>query len=717
MKFWNKVFIILLSVVTISVSFSMTASALSIGAFEYADGTDGTYLVDNDANKYGENVLNYNYDNPSNPLLDEEGFVNYNDISYVKKYATQSDTVPGLFDVNLEVKGNSQGTPIDLVFIIDFSSTMVGQKLENTIAGMNTFIDEISTSLEAGTIRVGIVTYNRQVMSLPYTSSKADLLNFLANAETHTGTFIQKGLNEALQMYQTYGDPAHRNLAIHIGDGSANRAYLPVSGATLYPNTGEITPYNGYSAAGYYTDFQTGSSQYYTNSQSVVDGDPTNAILTTSEEISNLTLGMVVHLKQIGVEFYNVAASPSSRGEYISKNIASNLAHYFTVDENLEGLSETLTIAANTINTIQDGKVIDPMGEHVILEKENGVFSNYTLSGFVKENGVWVANNSLTNGVTVREQDNVIYLEGLHIGYNEKVTLTYKIHLNTENNFKPDVWYLANQRTILVPTSTSTDEFDFPIPAIRGEATTLNITKAWSDFEDQYNLRPNTISYYVTRNNTTDPNAWTRTTEMTLAQADNWQQQINTVTPQSSATPEALPLYNNKGEIFDYSIVEVGNNDYLATVNNTDNNIVITNTLKTLDMTITKVNQNNQAISGIEFELTGKDVEYNSIQQTNAQGQITFNGLIKGNYVLHERTQSAQYKPIADINITLDYNDVGDLIVTAPENWDFKIVNEETGTLAVTGGEIQFMLVSIILMTAAASMLAISHRSRFDNLL
>lgn len=49
--------------------------------------------------------------------------------------------------------------------VIDYSSSMTGEKLSNALKGLQEFGEELDDSLESGNIRIGIVAYNRFVYS------------------------------------------------------------------------------------------------------------------------------------------------------------------------------------------------------------------------------------------------------------------------------------------------------------------------------------------------------------------------------------------------------------------------------------------------------------------------------------------------------------------------------------------------------------------------
>ena len=196
--------------------------------FPYMNDQQGEYIKDGVTNG---NTHNYDYGNVAGVSFDSEGYVNYDNKAYVKKSVKENAEKQGLFDVTLDVKGNDINPPrdIDLVLVIDFSSTMSGEKLLNTQNAVHQFLTSIAEVLQEGHVRVGLVCYNRNLYSTQTFSTDANYLDdFLVNgAKSQSGTFTQKGLIEAERMFTEDGRGDAEHMLVHIGDGSANRSYIP----------------------------------------------------------------------------------------------------------------------------------------------------------------------------------------------------------------------------------------------------------------------------------------------------------------------------------------------------------------------------------------------------------------------------------------------------------------------------------------------------------
>ena len=550
--------------------------------FSYQQDTAGNYLK----NGLSEgNTYNYNYGNADDASFDEEGYVDYQEEAYVKKSVKEADT-QGLFDVTLDVKGNQITTPVDLVMVIDYSSSMTGEKLESALLGLQQFGNELSGALANGNVRIGIVAYNRYVYTTNGFSTDLDYLeDFLRNtAESHSGTFMQKGLLEGQRMLMEESRPEAEKLFIHIGDDSANRSYLPAENAQEYANNGEITDYNGYHTNTYVEEFQTNSEQYYTTSSNPTD---TNAIPVNSSVVTDATLGTIMSIKKSGVVCYSVAVNPSARGEYIGRNMASDSQKYLTIDENLTGLGSALKEIANQIDkTIPNGTITDPMGTDILLQGAgNFTPENYQLQGWKKDSeGNWQPAADLLKGVTVGEQNQTLTISGLSLGKDERITLTYQVRLNTESeNFKGETWYLCNGRTTLDPTGEN-ELLDFPIPSIKAPTVQLELTKIWENVPSA--LIPDSIEYTVARADVVDPANWTTSDVQQLTKKENFETDIETVTVAGEKV--VLPKYNNRGEDFVYTINEVNvPEDFESTLTSDGNHFTLTNRQKETEPTDT----------------------------------------------------------------------------------------------------------------------------------
>ena len=94
------------------------------------------------------------------------------------------------------MKGNQVDNPVDLVLVIDYSSSMKGRELTNALKGLQQFGEELGDSLSNGSIRIGIVAYNRTTYSTNGFSTDIDYLqNFYSIRRNHTQEHLCKRLD------------------------------------------------------------------------------------------------------------------------------------------------------------------------------------------------------------------------------------------------------------------------------------------------------------------------------------------------------------------------------------------------------------------------------------------------------------------------------------------------------------------------------------------
>lgn len=610
----NKYVMLVVSVVTLFFIFSI-ANANKVSAadssFQYESTQTGNYI--NNGIEDGD-TYNYSFENTSNIPVDDEGFINYQNQAYLKKTVKPNPQKQGLFDITLDIKGNQISHPLDIVLVIDYSSSMQGEKLSNTLKGLNEFGTELGDSLSNGIVKIGIVAYNRNIYSTNgFTNDLSQLENFLTTtAESHTGTFIQKGLIAGQELLNTQSRPNAEKMLIHIGDGSANRSFLPVENAPDYPNNGEIIDYNGFHTQSYNKDFQTSSEKF--NSSDTIS-DP-NATIVEKNIVTDATLGTIVSMKESGIKSYSIGTAPTARGEYIARNIADKESHYRSIDENLVDLGEALKEIVNAIDrTIPNGTVIDPMGNDILLQG-SGNFSkdNYELAGWKKDlNGNWVTSEELTENINVAEQNQVITISNIILGAKERITLTYQIRINTESSdFKGDYWYLCNQRTILDPSSDGS-LLDFPIPSIKAPKVDLSLEKQWKSTPKD--VIPEKVEYQVKRTPTADPNSWKASNILSLTKANNFKTTISTVPINESNSD--LPVYNNAGDTINYSIEEVNVPiDFSPSINQKENHFTLINTYKKIATSNTESSTSNSTTDSSLVTTTSSSMPSGSSQST-----------------------------------------------------------------------------------------------------
>ena len=219
------------------------------------------------------------------------------------------------------------------------------------------------------------------------------------------------------------------------------------------------------------------------------------------------------------------------------------------------------------------------MGENILLQGAgNFDSSQYKLSGWRKNRqGEWEKADDILDNVTVTETNQIITVENIALGENERITLTYQVRINTESSdFKGETWYLCNGRTTLTPDNES-ELLDFPIPSIKAPVVELDITNKWLNVEVAD--IPGSITFLLGRDTVSQSSSWQISDELTLSKEEGYHAVIKEVPINGQKV--VLPKYNNNGEDFSYSIQETNvPTDFDSTVTSNENSFVITNTKK-----------------------------------------------------------------------------------------------------------------------------------------
>ena len=228
----------------------------------------------------------------------------------------------------------------------------------------------------------------------------------------------------------------------------------------------------------------------------------------------------------------------------------------------------------------------------------------------------------------------------------------------------------------------------------------ISVTKVWSDSNNQYNTRPDTITFRLQKKN---GNAWETVDSIILTVADA-----------SSCTFENLPKYAAGVEI-EYQVIEVEVDGYATEVTGTmADGFTVTNTLKTITVKLVKVDGANNKLEGVGFTLTdGTTTLY-----TDANGEIDLGSFAWGStFTLTEVAPPDGYLGIAAMTFEVKAAN-GELTQTtnvsvatitgdATNGYTITVVNTAGVELPATGGigTVPFIAIGLSLMAFAAAML------------
>lgn len=308
------------------------------------------------------------------------------------------------------------------------------------------------------------------------------------------------------------------------------------------------------------------------------------------------------------------------------KNISSGPEYYYDVSD-VRALTQTLSEIANTFTrSIPKGKVVDPMGEYLILVTgEDGVlnYEDYTLKasdgtildgeGNILKDGE-PAENSLLEGVVVSvDPQGALNITGLELGEKESVTLIYGVHLATEKEgFKGEFYYRANGRTTLNPDENDPETLrDFPIPSVKGPVLNIEIQKRWQyitgEAVEDEDEKPK-MTFALFQKGASDEKK--KMGDVELSSAVDWHHVFR-----------GYPVFDNRGRDFSYTVEEQGHTTEVEVVykdgegnvintgaiRSTNGEVIITNRIekKRFPLRLLKCDGDHQPISAND----GKPVE------------------------------------------------------------------------------------------------------------
>src|SRR5699024_7289404 len=183
-------------------------------------------------------------------------------------------------------------------------------------------------------------------------------------------------------------------------------------------------------------------------------------------------------------------------------------------------------------NTVINGSISDPITDEFILKE-----GDYTTTA---------SDPSLLEGVTVRTENQHVYVDGLNLGEDEWVNIRYKVQIDTENpDLDPTKLYPTNGPTTLTPNGDDPgNKREFPEPEASAEPLKVSGKKAWADWGYDVH-RPDEITLQLIRN----INGEDIVVEEIVVQ--------NNDTDVWEYTFEEAVVYDNNGEEINYIIREI----------------------------------------------------------------------------------------------------------------------------------------------------------------
>lgn len=471
----------------------------------------------------------------------------------IRKYAKETNT-PGLYDVYLNVKGNTQQNvkPVDIVLVVDMSGSMESKNNGGTDragavrTGVKNFLTSIQNAGLGDYVNVSLIGFSspgyigggnkttgpgyiRVGLGKAGNTSQQQAINSALSPTFNGGTYTQIGLRQGSAMLNE-DTSGNKKMMILLTDGvptfSDKVKNSVVENGTLYgTNFGTTRDEPGYTAE---------LKNPYIDSSGDYIYDTWPATLGEAKKAKDS--GNVVHalgIQLAGDDGYwsegymsdedvrqNMELIPTSPDLYEDPDSADAVEAYLN--------NQAKDIVKN-FNTIIDGTITDPIGTQ---------FQYANNQATVTSVGKQTVPASELPSATI--QDGQLTVNHMNLGQDQEVQIHYQVRIKTEDaGFKPDFWYQMNGETLLTPKAGAA-AVDFGIPSGRAPATTVYVQKQWRQLSNQ--SLPDTLNVTVQRkvaDGSLDPN-WQQT--LVLKKADNWKASFT------------APAYNNQGKVFHMSL-------------------------------------------------------------------------------------------------------------------------------------------------------------------
>lgn len=385
----------------------------------------------------------------------------------IRKYAKETNT-PGLYDVYLNVKGNTQQNvkPVDIVLVVDMSGSMEGDRAAAVRDGIFNFLQQITNAGIGDYVNVGLVGYSSPTyLSTETGIVKVDMkavsaqgqvaaLNGAVNQTFQGGTFTQLGIRNGTDMLQS-DTSTNQKMMILLTDGVPTFSYH-VTDAIQNNNVVYGTKFS--------TDLDApgDTSQLWTRKTGFLGLYKYKTSYSYSAGLSEIrdtwpaTLGEAKISKEKGITLHALGIQLDQDNGY-SDTSSNPYMNRETVLINMKLLATPgLYQDASSANDIQ--KYLQDRAQNVISEFDtvNNATISDPLGSQFQYNGTVdvksIGTKSIVKLPTTNMTSNQLNVSDMSLGAGEEVQFHYQVRLNTEtNDFKPDYWYQMNGETLLTP--------------------------------------------------------------------------------------------------------------------------------------------------------------------------------------------------------------------------------------------------------------------------
>lgn len=561
----------------------------------------------------------------------------------IRKYAKETNT-PGLYDVYLNVKGNTQQNvkPVDIVLVVDMSGSMESNRWGTDRAGavrtgVKNFLTSIQNAGLGNYVNVGLIGFSSPgyiggksgyisvKLGKAGNASQQQAINGALSPKFQGGTYTQIGLRQGSAMLNA-DTSGNKKMMILLTDGVPTFSNEVINSewinGTLYGTN-----------FGFRRDEPSDTAQLrwpYTDSSG-------NTIYDTWPA----TLGEAKKAKDSGNEVHALGIQLADDRQYMTKEkirqnmqLITNSPDLYEDADSADAVEAYLNNQAKGIiknfNTVTDGTITDPIGTQFQYANNQA-----TVTSVGKQT---VPASELPSAAI---QDGQLTVNHMNLGQNQEVQIHYQVRIKTEDaGFKPDFWYQMNGETLLTPKAGAA-AVDFGIPSGRAPATTVYVQKQWRQLSNQ--SLPDTLNVTVQRkvaDGSLDPN-WQQT--LVLKKADNWKASFT------------APAYNNQGQSFSYVVKSedasgIDLSSFISSQNMDQQTATLTLTnqqygfqfqKKTTDGTDLSADQ----LKAMQFNLTQySDNSFQQVSKTNAITSTDLQALAPGYYGIQEAAAPTGYQ-------------------------------------------------------------------------
>ncbi|MES5423585.1 vWA domain-containing protein, partial [Lacticaseibacillus paracasei] len=406
---------------------------------DQVSGWDNNTTWDGDATNTTNSYLKFS--DPNNPDYQ------------IRKYAKETNT-PGLYDVYLNVKGNTQQNvkPVDIVLVVDMSGSMESKNNGGTDragavrTGVKNFLTSIQNAGLGDYVNVGLIGFSspgyigggnkttgpgyiRVGLGKAGNTSQQQAINSALSPTFNGGTYTQIGLRQGSAMLNA-DTSGNKKMMILLTDGvptfSDKVKNSVVENGTLYgTNFGTTRDEPGYTAQllRRYPEWPYPERPYkYTDSSGHYIYDTWPA-----------TLGEAKIAKDSGNEVHALGIQLADDGHYMTKEkirqnmqLITNSPDLYEDADRADAVEAYLNNQAKDIikkfNTVTDGTITDPIGTQFQYANNQA-----TVTSVGKQT---VPASELPSAAI---QDGQLTVSHMNLGQDQEVQIHYQVRIKTED--------------------------------------------------------------------------------------------------------------------------------------------------------------------------------------------------------------------------------------------------------------------------------------------